>query len=199
MAVAEDQIYSSLEAVAPDLGKQVATDNGKQIAFNRSELEVTAKVDFFTDQISAHPIQDHQPPSKKWIAMTGAAVSIVTLAVILGAVLGSRHTTPSKILGTQITNESAPPPHVSPPPPKRNIAAISFNHTFNHKSVNTDRVYFIDSQGNIMEAAKFEEGIAWQIGKIGTGAKIGSAIATSVSRPKFPLVYYGFPIRASIH
>lgn len=164
MTVAEDQLCSSREAVAPkstpeisrpdksfssDLGKQVATDNGKQTAFNRSGLELAANANFFTDQTSTHPIQDRHVQGNKWIVMTSVIVSIITLAIVLEAVLGSRHTTHSKMSATSWFS----PTHASPPPPKRNIAAISFNHN----STNNDHVYFIDSQGNIMEAANSEK------------------------------------------
>ncbi|KAL9036679.1 MAG: hypothetical protein Q9214_006029, partial [Letrouitia sp. 1 TL-2023] len=70
-----------------------------------------------------------------------------------------------------------------PPPPKRNIAAISFNHN----SVDNNCVYFMDIQGNIMEAANSEKNFTWHVKKIGHGAKSGSAIAAAVSRPEYPL------------
>lgn len=111
----------------------------------------------------------------------GAIVLTIILAVVFGAIFGSRHTN-SMTTPSQPSNSSAT---ASPALlPRRNIAALSFEAN----SINNTHVYFLDNQGRVLEAANSSKNKTWVTKTIGSGAKKGSAIAAAVSRPYFPLV-----------
>ncbi|KAL9608997.1 MAG: hypothetical protein Q9167_006206 [Letrouitia subvulpina] len=168
----KDQSYSSLEALTPDPGKQVIPDDGKQFVANRTGLEVAVNTDSYTIQVGTTgdpSAQRHRFSRRKRIAVTGAIVVLIILAIILGAVFGSRHTNSSTRTPSQLSNSSATsiPSAASIPSatsnsstiapqtllPQRNIAAISFEAN----SVNHTHVYFLDNQDRVIHVFYLDE------------------------------------------
>ena len=181
MNAGSDQAYSTLEAIPggyqpcwqdkplpSDAGKQVVPDYGKQqVVYNG--IEVAAKEYYAQDTGGLH---HPSRPSRRKRSIYGMALGlIVILAVVLGAIFGSRHKHKPSI--TSFT-----------PTIQHNIAAVSFASS----SVNNTRVYYQDDMGRIIEAATSTNNATWINIPIGFSGKNSSALAAAVSRPGFPLV-----------
>ncbi|MCJ1425452.1 hypothetical protein MMC29_003351 [Sticta canariensis] len=198
MAVGRDQAHSTLEAVSQqrlpfdqetqlvvDGGKQLALDGGKQWIGNEvnGELEVASQKNIDRQNAQVHHVLTQRPSARRRIMLGGiiGLILLIILGAVLGGVLGSRHQSSVTASSTSPSSSFTPSPSVTPT--QRNVAAVSFTS----HSTNTSRVYFQNDEGQIVEASSFEPNLTWNISKIGTGGKDGSAIAAAVSPPSLPL------------
>lgn len=166
-------MYSTLEPIpqGTDLGKQVVHDDGKQTSINSGDIELVAKENFSAQIVVDGRIRCRQYMSWQIIVLILLLGSMVILAVVGGAVFGSR----KKQLKSMAFEEI---------PRYRNIAALSFATN----SVNNTRVYFLDDERHVIEAANSADNVTWNMKDTGFVVGYGSALAAAVSRPNFPFV-----------
>ena len=173
-----------------DAGMQVVPDNNKQITLGTEGLEMVANEISFAPDVhsynasvhpynaSVHPYNAsvHHPIKRKKFQVIGLLALVVTLAAVLGGVLGSRAASAERHLNSLATPSTSRPA-------QRSIAALSFTT----KAENNTRVYFQDNEGQILEAANSASNHTWKISKTGCFGRNGSALAAAVSPPGFPL------------
>ncbi|KAL9624163.1 MAG: hypothetical protein Q9160_001685 [Pyrenula sp. 1 TL-2023] len=195
MPIETDSAYSTLEVVTtqgrPTIERPrdlIQFDPEKQVAFESGKQCISGKgvVDPVISDESIKPEREEKIlvslpklKNRRWMISLGVLGSIVVLAILLGAILGSRNKKSSRPPPPESSTSS--PSAVAPA--QRNIAAVSFVSN----AANFTQMYFQDDGGHIMEASYASGTSTWTIQQTGIRAKNESAIAAAVSRPNLPL------------
>lgn len=114
--------------------------------------------------------------------------ALVAIAVIIGAVVGTKASKGSK--ASLPTATSSVPTTTTTPVPKstatsRSVATAKWSDADGTKKL---RLYYLDSSGNVMEATNSTDG-TWDHRQLDFQAGSSSSIAVAVSQPNYPLKF----------
>lgn len=200
-----NQLFTHRDPLSDNPGMQVVCDNGKQVNFQKTALEVVVQ-DQGSHQLlpNSDAQSDVSPPltppqrRRKWLLYGGIAAIFIVVAAVLGGVFGSRTNKKSSPESNGTSSTSTSLDAASPFPTssgiatgqsQRKLAAVSYAQN----SVDNTRIYFQDNAGEIVEVANSaKDKSTWTNIKLGFFPKNGSAIGAAVSRPGFTHVSLGY-------
>jgi hypothetical protein len=200
MEGAGTEVYSTLEVDQP--GLEVAEQPEHNIS-SRVHQEKQAVPAEGPEAVVVEGLEAVQPQSaaseerhskRKWLAIGVIASLLVMIAVIVGAVVGSKkHTGNSgEVVSvtsslseslTSTTTSTSSAASSNETPAVRNIAAVPWSESNGTESF---RVYYQASSGEIMESVNNTSN-GWDYHGLGFWGKNGSAIAAALSQPNYPL------------
>lgn len=187
-----NQLFTHHNSLPENSGIQVVCDNGKQVHFQKTALEVVVQ-DQDSPQYPANlDAQYDVPPQprRKWLLYGGIAAIFIVVAAILGGVFGSRANKKSPPRSSDTLSSSTSLYAPSPFPTSSGIATVQSQRklavvSYAVNSVDKTRIYYQDNAGEIVEATSSAKDNTWTNIKLGVFAKNGSAIGVAVSRPGF--------------